>query len=198
MARSLSDLTARKLIREHAAAVAAGERNGTTKFSWGKGLVLAVSPTGSASWDRSRAGAERQAPRHRPRQIRRGLDRGCSRFHRRAPASCSRGQGSQGRQGRQRAAARNPVPTFQEAASMVHAERAPGFRNSKHRGQWINSLRDHAFKPLESLGLDQVDVPTVTRTLKPAWGESIVSVQRPGSRAGRHDDPRSHAPWPHR
>ena len=35
--------------------------------------------------------------------------------------------------------------TFEQAARKVHAELKPGWRNSKHVDQWINTLRDYAF-----------------------------------------------------
>ena len=37
------------------------------------------------------------------------------------------------------------IPTFRKAAEILHAERAGHWENTKHRDQWINTLRTYAF-----------------------------------------------------
>lgn len=178
MTRSYSDLTARKLVREHKAACDAGERAGTTKFSWGKGLVLAVASTGSASWI-----ARVQAPNGKRRDIGLGKFGEVSIEDARARVAEHKAVARAGKDPKVvkdalRAAARNPIPTFKEAAEAVHRERSPGFRNPKHRDQWINSLKDHAFKAIGSLPIDQVDGPSVTRMLKAIWASRPETARR--------------------
>lgn len=178
MARSYSDLTARKLIREHREACEAGERRGTTKFSWGHGLVLAVGPTGSASWI-----ARVQAPNGKRRDIGVGKfgDVGIEEARRRVGEHkkvARAGRDPKAAKDAERFAARNPVPTFKEAATTVHGERSSDFRNPKHRDQWLNSLRDYAFPALGNLRLDEIDMPAVTRALKPIWRTKPETASR--------------------
>lgn len=178
MRRSYSDLTARKVIRDHKAACEAGEKTGTTKFSWGQGLVLAVAPSGSASWI-----ARVQAPNGKRRDIGVGRFGEVSIEEARARVAEHKAIAREGKDPKAvkdaaRAAARNPVPTFRAAAKAVHAERSPGFRNSKHADQWINSLRDHAFKAIGNLVVDEVDGPAVTRMLKPIWTTKPETARR--------------------
>ncbi|HHA2921387.1 TPA: Arm DNA-binding domain-containing protein, partial [Stenotrophomonas maltophilia] len=40
-------------------------------------------------------------------------------------------------------AAKLKIPTFQEAATQVHTEMKPGWRNEKHAQQWINTLVEY-------------------------------------------------------
>jgi hypothetical protein len=61
------------------------------------------------------------------------------------------------------------VPTFEEAARLVHAEHAPGWRNPKHAAQWINTLRDYAFPAIGGRRVDQLDTPDILRVLAPIW-----------------------------
>ena len=37
------------------------------------------------------------------------------------------------------------VPTFAEAAALVHAEHKRGWKNGKHQKQWLSSLKAYAF-----------------------------------------------------
>src|SRR5262249_24957078 len=46
------------------------------------------------------------------------------------------------------------IPTFEEAARTVHAEHAGGWKNGKHRDQWLNTLRDYVFPAIGSRRVD--------------------------------------------
>jgi len=35
------------------------------------------------------------------------------------------------------------IPTFQQAAKLLHAELLPGWKNAKHGQQWINTVSPH-------------------------------------------------------
>jgi integrase len=61
------------------------------------------------------------------------------------------------------------VPTFETAATLVHQEHAPGWRNPKHAAQWINTLREYAFPIIGSRAVDQIDTPDVLKVLAPIW-----------------------------
>ena len=63
---------------------------------------------------------------------------------------------------------RRAVPTFEVAAQTVHAAHAAGFRNEKHRKQWLSSLTD----VLAAFGTKRVDAITsadVLTALGPNW-----------------------------
>ncbi len=178
MARSTSDLTARKLIREHRAAVEAGERQGTTKYSWGSGLVLAIGPSGNASWI-----ARVTVPGGKRRDIGVGKfgevsieeARAAVLEHKRIARA---GEDPKALKDAQRRAALHPVPTFREAAKAVHAERAGSFRNARHRDQWLSSLEAYAFGTIGTLPVDKVDVAAVTRVLRPIWLKKPETARR--------------------
>ena len=60
------------------------------------------------------------------------------------------------------------LPTFEEAARQVHAAHAAGFRNEKHRKQWLASLTD----VVAAFGAKRVDAITsadILTALGPHW-----------------------------
>jgi len=61
-----------------------------------------------------------------------------------------------------------PIPTFGVFADEVIASLSPGFRNAKHRDQWVMTLTKYA-EPLRDIPLDQVTTDDVLRVLKPLW-----------------------------
>ena len=63
---------------------------------------------------------------------------------------------------------RRPVPSFEEAAQQVHASHAAGFRNEKHRKQWLSSLSG----AVVAFGTKRVDAITsadILSALSPQW-----------------------------
>lgn len=48
------------------------------------------------------------------------------------------------------------VPTFEQAARKQWAVISPGFRNEKHRAQWLSSLEQHAFPAIGNIRVDQL------------------------------------------
>lgn len=61
------------------------------------------------------------------------------------------------------------IPTFKEAAEAVHAERAPTWRNVKHRAQWIETLREYAYPVLGTLRVDAIQSGEIMRAIGPVW-----------------------------
>ena len=61
-----------------------------------------------------------------------------------------------------------PVPTFEEAARAVHAARAAGFRNEKHRKQWLSSL-SNVVTAFGSKRVDAVTSADILTALTPQW-----------------------------
>ncbi len=66
-------------------------------------------------------------------------------------------------------AARTTVPSFAEAAATVHRQRLAGWSNGKHRDQWINTLRDHAFPEIGDKLVSEISPADVLAVLTPIW-----------------------------
>ncbi len=61
------------------------------------------------------------------------------------------------------------IPTFEAAARQVHAELSPGWKNQKHRKQWLSTLEQYAFPSLGTKPLDRITPADVAETLRPVW-----------------------------
>ena len=68
----------------------------------------------------------------------------------------------------ERRAARRSIPTFKEAAEALHATLAPGFRNTKHRAQWLSSL-GYVFDAIGTKRVDAVTSADVLEVLNSLW-----------------------------
>lgn len=66
-------------------------------------------------------------------------------------------------------AATAAIPTFREAAIAAHADHKGGWRNEKHRAQWLSTLQTHAFPTLGDARVDQVDAGMIANALRPIW-----------------------------
>ena len=130
----------------------------------GGGLYLVVSETGSRKWVlRIQSGGKRrdfglgsatsvslsearEAAVDMHRAVRRGED---PKAHRRQ--------------------AGQSMPTFREAAVMVHQEHSPSWKNPKHAKQWLSTLEAYAFPQLGDLPVNQIDGPMVRDVLANIW-----------------------------
>jgi integrase len=79
---------------------------------------------------------------------------------------------------KQRAQPPAPVPSFREAAEKVHRQRAEGWSNGKHTGQWINTLRDYAFPLIGDMPVSEVSTPDVLKILTPIWSVKMETARR--------------------
>ncbi|UWR21292.1 site-specific integrase [Sulfitobacter sp. S190] len=70
------------------------------------------------------------------------------------------------------------VPTFEEIAGQVHADRMPTWKNRKHGQQWINTLRDYAFPKIGGMPVDRIDQPEVMMCLLPIWTKKHETAKR--------------------
>ncbi|MFZ6765881.1 tyrosine-type recombinase/integrase [Undibacterium sp. Di26W] len=70
------------------------------------------------------------------------------------------------------------IPTFQQAAEILHAELLPGWRNEKHSQQWINTLTEYAFPNIGNLPLDKILPRHIADTLRPIWLEKAETASR--------------------
>ena len=61
------------------------------------------------------------------------------------------------------------VPTFREAAALVHAEHKPGWRNAKHRDQWLATLTAYAFPTLGDVSVSRIEAAAVRDALAAIW-----------------------------
>ncbi len=61
------------------------------------------------------------------------------------------------------------IPTFREAAALVHAEHKRGWRNAKHGAQWLSSLEAYAFPMIGDKPVCDVDGPAVRDVLAAIW-----------------------------
>jgi integrase len=76
------------------------------------------------------------------------------------------------------------VPTFREAAQQAHREQQAGWRNTKHRAQWLSSLAAYAFPSLGGKTVDKIDGPMIRDTLVPIWLEKPETARRVRQRIG--------------
>ncbi len=79
---------------------------------------------------------------------------------------------------------RRVVPTFEEAARSVHAERLATWRNSKHSKQWINTLVTYVFPQFGNRRVDEIDTPDVLRALSTIWLSKPETARRVKQRIG--------------
>ena len=61
------------------------------------------------------------------------------------------------------------IPTFREAAALVHAEHKRGWRNAKHGEQWISSLTAYVFPTLGDVAVSRIEPPAVRDALAAIW-----------------------------
>lgn len=61
------------------------------------------------------------------------------------------------------------MPTFAEAARNVHAEVSLGFKNAKHRAQWINTIEQNVIPEIGAIPVNDLRAADFARCLKPIW-----------------------------
>lgn len=65
--------------------------------------------------------------------------------------------------------ANQAIPTFEQAARARWEQVAPGFRNAKHRQQWINTLEQHIFPHIGAIKVDVLTPKQFADALRPIW-----------------------------
>jgi integrase len=78
----------------------------------------------------------------------------------------------------ERRQANRNVLTFKEAAEAVHASHSKGWKNPKHRDQWINTLTQYAFPEIGSKRVNAIDTADVLRVLTPIWLDKPETARR--------------------
>lgn len=145
------------------------------RYSDGDGLLLEVTKSGSASWlvrvqkdgkrrDIGLGGLKKLGladARERAAEIRKAIVAG------RDPVA----------ERKQRRAA-PAIPTFAELAERCHGDRLKGWKNGKHRDQWISTLRTYAFPVIGDRLVSDVDTGDVLRVLLPIWLDKPETARR--------------------
>lgn len=131
------------------------------RFADGGGLYLLVAPGGSKSW------VLRTVVQGTRRDIGLGsvtlVSLAEAREEARRLRKIARGNGDPLAERRRRV-----VPTFEDAATQVHAARAAAFKNEKHRAQWLSSL-GNVFAAFGAKRVDAVTPADILATLSADW-----------------------------
>jgi integrase len=59
--------------------------------------------------------------------------------------------------------------TFKEMAEICHREAKGGWRNGKHKEEWLGSLKRYAFAELGAMPVDDIDAAAIQKVLLPMW-----------------------------
>jgi len=139
----------------------------------GNGLYLAIGPTGTKKW------VLRAVVNGKRRDFGLGSVRLVTLARAREEATRLRAIARQGGDpAAQRRAERRAAMTFEEAARQVHAEREKGFRNPKHRRDWIASLEADAFPVFGTVSVGAIGTSDVLRALTPIWQAKPETARR--------------------
>ena len=77
------------------------------------------------------------------------------------------------------------IPTFREAAALVHAEHKVGWKNGKHQKQWLSTLAAYAFPAFGDVAVSIVDGPMVRDALAAIWLTKPETARRLRQRIGK-------------
>jgi integrase len=149
------------------------------RYSDGDGLMLKVKPGGSKSWvlrvqvdgkrrDIGLGSAKtvslaeaRQAADELRRKLARGID----------PIA-------------ERKLERVVIPTFREAAVLVHEEHKAAWKNGKHQAQWLSTLKSYAYPDLGDLLVSEIEGPIIRDVLAKIWLTKPETARRVRQRIG--------------
>jgi integrase len=70
------------------------------------------------------------------------------------------------------------LPSFKEYALACHELKSLEWINKKHSNQWINTLRDYAFKEIGDLPINEVDTEHILKILEPIWTTKTETASR--------------------
>ncbi len=71
-----------------------------------------------------------------------------------------------------------PMPTFRDAAHVVHEANKPRWRNPSHIAGWIQTLERHAVPKLGRMPMDEIDRRDVLEVLTPIWTTRPETARR--------------------
>jgi integrase len=142
------------------------------KYGDGDGLILHVAKPGSASW------VLRVQKDGKRRDIGLGSAKKVGLSLARERADEARKQielGVDPVKERKKAAG---IPTFREAAVIVHSEHKKTWKNGKHQDQWINTLETYAYPAVGDVAVSAVDGPAIRDLLAPFWIDKPETAKR--------------------
>lgn len=70
------------------------------------------------------------------------------------------------------------IPSFEIAARNLHLDLAEGYRNKKHRAQWISSLEHYVFPKIGGRLVNELRASDFAACLKPIWLEKPETASR--------------------
>lgn len=79
---------------------------------------------------------------------------------------------------------RQTVPTFRDAADMVHKEHQEGWKNGKHQKQWLATLETYAYPSLGNCLVSEIEGPAIRDVLAPIWLSKPETARRVRQRIG--------------
>lgn len=149
------------------------------RYTDGDGLMLIVAAGGARSWMlRARIDGKR-------RDVGLGSLKILTLAEARAKATELRRQIAQGIDPiAERKKVNDPVPTFREAAMLVHEEHKAAWKNGKHQDQWINTLTTYAYPKLGDRLVNDIEGPIIRDVLAPIWLAKPETARRVRQRIG--------------
>lgn len=76
------------------------------------------------------------------------------------------------------------IPSFRDAAKLVHEEHKAVWKNGKHQAQWINTLETYAFPTLGDKLVSEIEGPALRDALSPIWLTKPETARRVKQRIG--------------
>jgi integrase len=76
------------------------------------------------------------------------------------------------------------IPTFREAAVLVHEEHKAAWKNGKHQAQWLSTLKAYAYPDLGDLLVSEIEGPIIRDVLAKIWLSKPETARRVRQRIG--------------
>jgi integrase len=76
------------------------------------------------------------------------------------------------------------IPTFSEAAVLVHEEHKAAWKNGKHQAQWLSTLKTYAYPALGDLRVSEIEGPVIRDVLSKIWLAKPETARRVRQRIG--------------
>ncbi len=74
------------------------------------------------------------------------------------------------------------LPTFKEAATVLHQSLLPTWKNAKHAAQWISSMEAYVFPKIGTYRVDTIGKDDALRCITPIWEGKHETARRVRSR----------------
>jgi integrase len=166
------------------------------RHSDGKGLYLLVKPSGAASWvlrvqyqgDRRDFGLGSLSldpvGADIPLERRKLLTLAEAREKARLGRALAKAGINPSEHWRQSSEVEEAPPTFRHVAEECHRQATKGWRNGKHRDEWLGSLDRYAFATIGDEPVEAVDAAAIQKVLLPIWLAKGETARRVKQRIG--------------